>query len=70
MQGNLVGIVVLTWLARFGHQCVILLGGATGAVGDPSGKDVERPLMNTEVLNANLESIKQQILQILEKNAS
>ena len=60
--------MVLTWLARFGHPVVILLGGATGMVGDPSGKDTERPLMSTKVLEGNRDSIQQQVLQILERN--
>lgn len=63
------GIIVLTWLSRFGHPCVILLGGATGVVGDPSGKDVERPLMSTDVLSSNLEAIKGQVVGLLKKNA-
>ena len=42
--GNLLGIVVLAWFQRCGHTPVALLGGATGRVGDPSGKSAERPV--------------------------
>ncbi len=42
--GNLVGIMALAWFQKFGHTPVVILGGATGRIGDPSGKSSERPL--------------------------
>ncbi|OGN63414.1 MAG: tyrosine--tRNA ligase [Chlamydiae bacterium RIFCSPHIGHO2_12_FULL_49_9] len=55
--GNLVGIVALAWLQKFGHTPVVLLGGATGRVGDPSGKSSERPLLNEKVLEGNVSAL-------------
>jgi tyrosyl-tRNA synthetase len=58
--GNLVGIIALIWLQRFGHTPVVLLGGATGKIGDPSGKSTERPLLDTETLAKNVAGITKQ----------
>lgn len=63
--GNLVGIVALAWLEKFGHTPVVLLGGATGKIGDPSGKSVERPLLTHEVLLKNVEGIRKQFERCL-----
>lgn len=61
--GNLVGIVALTWFQKFGHVPVFLLGGATGKIGDPSGKSNERPLLTKEMLDHNVSAIKKQLMQ-------
>ena len=63
--GNLVGIVALGWFQRFGHRPVALLGGATGRIGDPSGKSQERPLLSEAMLQKNVVSIAKQLEQIL-----
>ncbi|QVL57211.1 MAG: tyrosine--tRNA ligase [Simkaniaceae bacterium] len=63
--GNLVGIVALAWLEKFGHSPVVLLGGATGKIGDPSGKSTERPLLTHEVLQKNVEGIRKQFNRCL-----
>lgn len=55
--GNLLGIVVLSWFQRHGHVPVALMGGATGRVGDPSGKSTERPLLDEGQLENNITSI-------------
>lgn len=52
--GNFVGIMALLWFQKFGHTPYILLGGATGRIGDPSGKSVERPLLQEEEIQKNL----------------
>lgn len=57
--GNLVGIVALEWFRRCGHTPFVILGGATGRIGDPSGKNLERPVLKDEVLENNLQSIGQ-----------
>lgn len=57
--GNLVGIVALKWFQMYGHTCFALLGGATGRIGDPSGKSVERPLLDEAALEKNVASLKQ-----------
>ncbi|CAL9133629.1 unnamed protein product [Musa textilis] len=63
--GNLLGIIVLSWFQRCGHQAVALIGGATGRVGDPSGKSLERPELGVETLDKNSASIKDLISKIL-----
>lgn len=63
--GNLVGIVALAWLEKFGHTPVVLLGGATGKIGDPSGKSTERPLLTHETLQKNVEGIRKQFQRCL-----
>jgi len=59
--GNYVQIMLLTHLQRAGHQPVVLMGGATGRIGDPSGKDAERELKTYEELDAN---IARQVAQV------
>lgn len=63
--GNLVPVMLLVHLQRAGHKPVALVGGATGLVGDPSGKSAERPLLDLENLNHNLESQKKQLQKFL-----
>ncbi len=63
--GNLVGIVLLAHLQRQGHTPVVLIGGATGKIGDPSGKDQERPLLDLTTLEHNVASITAQLKQLL-----
>lgn len=64
--GNLVPIMLLVHLQRAGHKPIALVGGATGMVGDPSGKSAERNLLDIETLNHNLDSIKIQLQQFLD----
>ena len=64
--GNLVGIVVLRWFQKFGHTPVVVLGGATGRIGDPSGKSVERPLLDTATIEANIKRIRTHFEQVLD----
>lgn len=52
--GNLLGIIVLSWFLRCGHQAVALIGGATARVGDPSGKSIERPELDIDTLENNI----------------
>ncbi|MEC7755838.1 tyrosine--tRNA ligase [Roseivirga thermotolerans] len=63
--GNLVPVMLLVHLQRAGHKPIALVGGATGLVGDPSGKSAERPLLDTDALNHNLESQKKQLQKFL-----
>ena len=63
--GNLVPIMLLTHLQRAGHKPFVLIGGATGRVGDPSGKTQERQLLTTEIIEHNLASQKKQLEQFL-----
>ncbi|CAM0117066.1 tyrosine--tRNA ligase [Rhabdochlamydiaceae symbiont of Dictyostelium giganteum] len=64
--GNLVGIMILKWFQKFGHTPVILLGGATGRIGDPSGKSLERVLLDAETVEKNIEGIRSHFEQILD----
>ncbi|HUQ67218.1 MAG TPA: tyrosine--tRNA ligase [Flavitalea sp.] len=68
--GSLVPILLLMHLQRAGHKPVALVGGATGMVGDPSGKSDERNLLNEEQLQKNLEGIKKQLSRFLDFNGS
>ncbi|MQM11671.1 hypothetical protein Taro_044581 [Colocasia esculenta] len=63
--GNLLGIVVLSWFQRCGHRAVAVIGGATGRVGDPSGKSLERPELDAETLERNSAGIREIISRIL-----
>ncbi|HUS00087.1 MAG TPA: tyrosine--tRNA ligase [Chitinophagaceae bacterium] len=64
--GNLVPIMLLAFLQRCGHKPVALVGGATGMVGDPSGKSEERNLLSEDVLQHNLSGIKKQLEKFLD----
>ena len=56
--GSLLPIMLLRWLQQTGHQPLVLMGGGTTKVGDPSGKDESRKLLTTSQINENLISIK------------
>src|ERR1700743_245827 len=56
--GNLVGIMLLRRLQQTGHKPIVLMGGGTTKVGDPSGKDETRQLLTNEKIDANIASIK------------
>jgi len=64
--GSLVQIMTLVHLQRSGHKPVALVGGATGMVGDPSGKSAERNLLSEDILNHNLNCVKKQLEQFLD----
>ena len=68
--GHLCGIMMLRHLQRCGHKPIILVGGATGMIGDPSGKSQERNLLDTETLYHNQECIKQQVAKFLDFDES
>ena len=59
--GNLVPVMGLAWLQRFGGTPIVLVGGGTGLVGDPSGKRAERPMMTPEQVRANAARIRDQL---------
>jgi len=64
--GHLVGIMMLKHLQMAGHKPIALVGGATGMIGDPSGKSEERNLIDIETIRHNQECIKQQLMNFLE----
>lgn len=57
--GNLIGIMMLRHLQQTGHKPIVLIGGGTTRVGDPSGKDASRQLLNDEQIDQNIAGIKQ-----------
>ena len=57
--GNLISIMMLRRLQQSGHKPIVLMGGATTKVGDPTGKDASRPQLTEETIQSNLDSIKQ-----------
>ncbi len=64
--GHLCGIMMLRHLQRCGHKPLALVGGATGMIGDPSGKSQERNLLTEETLRHNVECIKKQLSKFLD----
>src|SRR6201994_1827661 len=68
--GNLVQIMTLVHFQRCGHKPFALVGGATGMVGDPSGKSSERNLLSEEILRHNEACVKNQLEKFLDFNGS
>lgn len=64
--GNLVAIMGLAWFQRFGHTPVVILGGATGMIGDPSGRSSERQLLDEDTLKTNLLGIRKNFDRVLD----
>lgn len=68
--GHLVGVMMLRHFQRSGHKPIALIGGATGMIGDPSGKSQERVLIDEEKLRHNQECIKKQLEKFLDFNSN
>jgi len=68
--GHLVSIMMLKHFQQSGHKPLVLIGGATGMIGDPSGKSEERNLLDEKVLRHNQQCINTQLLKFLEFNTS
>ena len=64
--GSLVPIFILMHFQKYGHTPVVLLGGATGMIGDPSGKSDERKLLDKDVLDYNFKKLKKQFEKFLD----
>lgn len=64
--GNFMGMMLLAWAQKCGHTPVILLGGATALVGDPSGKSMERPQLSVNEVEENVQKIKKQFFSVLD----
>lgn len=56
--GHLVPVMMMRWLQKYGHKPITLVGGATGRIGDPSGRDTGRPIMTEETLAKNIAGLK------------
>ena len=68
--GSLVPVIGAAWLQRFGHTPIVLIGGGTGMVGDPSGKRSERPILPIEEIDQNAEAIRRQVARYLDFGSS
>ncbi len=68
--GSLVPIILLVHLKNFGHKPIALIGGATGMIGDPSGKSDERNLLDELTLNKNVAGIKMVLSRFLDFNST
>ena len=66
--GNFVAIMAMAHFQRAGHRVIALAGGATGLIGDPSGKSAERQLLTEEEVRHNLEGIKENLSRFLDFN--
>jgi tyrosyl-tRNA synthetase len=64
--GHLIGMMAMSWLQRCGHHPIALAGGATGRIGDPSGRDTEREVMDDATIARNLENIRRQLGAVLD----
>ena len=64
--GNLIAIVGLIRFQKFGHSPIALIGGTTGMIGDPSGKNEERNLLSKPDIDYNVEAIRLQLMNILD----
>ncbi len=64
--GHLVGVMILKHFQACGHRPVVLMGGATGMIGDPSGKSQERNLLDENTLRHNQEAIKKQFSKLID----
>jgi tyrosyl-tRNA synthetase len=64
--GNLVQVMLLRWLQKTGHKPIVLMGGGTTKVGDPSGKDETRLLLSDEAIAANIASLRETFAQFLD----
>ena len=63
--GHLVPIMMMRWLQKYGHKPIMLVGGATGRIGDPSGRDTGRPMMTEEILAQNIAGLKKSYSKFL-----
>ncbi len=67
--GHLVSVMILKHFQRCGHKPIALVGGATGMIGDPSGKSLERNLLDEKTLRHNQEAIKKQLSKLIDFNS-
>ena len=61
---HLISIMMLRWLQQTGHRPIVLMGGGTTKVGDPTDKDQQRPLLTDAVIAANIAGIKTRVRQV------
>ena len=66
--GSLVQLMLLHWLEVYGHKPIALMGGGTTLIGDPSGKDSARQILNNNQINENINKIKSTFLKFINLN--
>lgn len=64
--GHLVPVMMMRWLQKYGHKPLMLVGGATGRIGDPSGRDTGRPMMDEVTLKKNIDGLKRSYSKFLQ----
>jgi tyrosyl-tRNA synthetase len=64
--GNLIGLMAMAWLQRAGHRPIALVGGGTGRIGDPGGRDEERELLPDAIVEANVDRFRRQVSGIID----
>src|SRR5213083_414408 len=67
--GNLMPLMLLANLQRAGHRPIVLMGGGTGLIGDPSGKSSERPLLSQEQIRENVRRQRDQLVRLFDFDA-
>lgn len=67
--GNQITLMMLSWMQRFGHHPITLLGGGTTMVGDPTGRSKERPLLSPETIAVNIERLRPQMQRFVDFDA-
>src|SRR3981081_1012002 len=67
--GNLLSIMMLRWLQKTGHRPIVLMGGGTSKIGDPSGKDTTRSLLTDAQIDANIARIRTVFARFLDFDA-
>ena len=67
--GHLLSIMMLRWVQKTGHKVIVLAGGGTSKIGDPSGKDAQRTMLSDEQINANIASIRTVFARFLDFKA-
>ena len=68
--GHLVPLLALRRFQNYGHHPIAVAGGATGSIGDPSGKSAERSLLTKDQIKANVEAVRPQLAKLLDFTAS
>ena len=64
--GNLIGLMAMAWLQRSGHRPIALVGGGTGRIGDPSGRDDERELLADDQIASNVARLREQMARVVD----
>ena len=64
--GHLMGVTMVKRFVEAGHKAIIIMGGGTSLIGDPSGKDAERPMVDYKVIEANKKKLKKQLSRFLD----